>query len=368
MKKILLLLLSGIMYGGICRAQTGYTIYGKIRNLTVAKVYLVAADFGYPDTLASAPVENAGFVLTGKLPEGIRAVDLILAGTEDRLPMILENIDYQVYISANKAVIEGEGPAAKLRKKFEHIGLDYIAEQKRIEAEYKVLEKGTNDTEIRCLQARLDQAYKQSAGKIQELIKANADSYISAYVIALGMSVDDEAGLRTKYELLGPSARISVPGKAIAATLKRYEKSGIGEKAPEFRLTKPDGNSFALHSLPAKWKLLHFWASQNEASRKDNPELVKIYRQYHPQGLEIVSISLDDNPALWKQAVGTDAMIWTNGSDLKGRNSEITRLYPVNVLPTYILIDADNRIVFRSVRLSDIRIKIAEATKKKKKE
>ena len=181
------------------------------------------------------------------------------------------------------------------------------------------------------------------------------------------MLIDDEATLRAKYELLGPSARASVPGKAIAAMLNRYGKLVEGEVAPNFTLMKPDGNTFTLHGLPAKWKVLHFWAARQGSSRQDNSELVKFYLQYRPKGVEVISVSLDDNHAMWKQAIGLDGMIWTNGSDLKGMNSEITRLYLVKDLPVYVLLDAENRIIARDLSFSDLRAKVAELTKKKRK-
>ena len=89
--------------------------------------------------------------------------------------------------------------------------------------------------------------------------------------------------------------------------------------------------------------------------------------QYRPKGVEVISVSLDDNHAMWKQAIGLDGMIWTNGSDLKGMNSEITRLYLVKDLPVYVLLDAENRIIARDLSFSDLRAKVAELTKKKRK-
>ena len=70
---------------------------------------------------------------------------------------------------------------------------------------------------------------------------------------------------------------------------------------------------------------------------------------------------------MWKQAIGLDGMIWTNGSDLKGMNSEITRLYLVKDIPAYVLLDAENRIIARDLSFSDLRAKVAELTKKKRK-
>lgn len=367
MKKVILLLLSGMLLGGTCLAQNGYTISGKIRGISITRVFLVAADFGSADTLASTAVEGDKFMFSGTIPGGARAVNLTFAGVEGQVPLLLENINYQVSITAQGAAIEGEGPAVKLWKEFERIGHDYAIEKNRAEAEYKALEGHGNTAKVESLQFRLDNAYKQSELKTQELIKANADHYISAYIIALNMLVDDEATLRAKYELLGPSARASVPGKAIAAMLNRYGKLVEGEIAPNFTLMKPDGNTFALHGLPAKWKVIHFWAAQQGSSRQDNSELVKLYLQFRPKGVEIISVSLDNNPSMWKQAIGLDGMIWTNGSDLKGMDSEVARLYLVKELPVYFLLDAENRIVARNLTFPDLRAKLVELTKKKKK-
>ena len=306
-------------------------------------------------------------MFSGTVPGGVRAVNLTFAGVEGQVPLLLENINYQISITAQGAAIEGEGPAVKLWKEFERIGHDYAIEKNRAELEYKALEGRGNAAEVERLQVRLDNAYKQSELKTQELIKANADHYISAYIIALNMLIDDEATLRAQYELLGPSARASVPGKAIAAMLNRYGKLVEGEVAPNFTLMKPDGSTFTLHGLPAKWKVLHFWAARQGSSRQDNSELVKFYLQYRPKGVEVISVSLDDNHAMWKQAIGLDGMIWTNGSDLKGMNSEITRLYLVKDLPVYVLLDAENRIIARDLSFSDLRAKVAELTKKKRK-
>ena len=74
---------------------------------------------------------------------------------------------------------------------------------------------------------------------------------------------------------------------------------------------------------------------------------------------------LDESVAMWKQAIGLDGMIWTNGSDLKGMESEIVRLYLVRDLPTYFLLDVANRIVARDLLFPDFRAKMAELTKKK---
>ena len=194
-----------------------------------------------------------------------------------------------------------------------------------------------------------------------------SDKYVTAYVVTLGMRGDTEESLRAKYEALGEIARATVPGKRIAATLNQYLALKEGGVAPDFTAYKSDGNTFTLYGLSGKLKLLYFWTSENVASRQDTPELVKLYLQYRPLGLEIISISLDENVAYWRHAVGLDGMIWTNGSDLKGFDSEIARLYLVNDVPYTILIDGENRIVAKNLRGKNLQKKVGELLKKGKK-
>ena len=366
--KILILVL-GLIAGLLLesRGQNGYSISGRVRGLQSNQVYVVAADFGRADTLSSAKVENGGFLLSGNLRSGVRAVKLVFAGVEGELPLLLENIPYQVSVTPQGGAIEGEGPASKLLKEFERIGNEYAAEQNRIALELES-SSNANEAQLQNLRMLADKAYRESVSRMHELLRANADNYVSAYVIALGMNADDESSLRAKYDLLGEPAKATAPGQAVATVLTRYDQLGIGEMAPDFTLSKPDGNTFALHSVPAKWKLIHFWASTNPIARRLNPDLVRLYLQYRPKGLEIVSVSLDTDRFAWRKAVGTDGLTWTNGSDLQDLgSSEIARLYLVSELPSLVLLDAENRIVARDLSLADLRARLAELTKKKKK-
>ncbi|WP_370214851.1 peroxiredoxin family protein, partial [Mesoflavibacter profundi] len=69
--------------------------------------------------------------------------------------------------------------------------------------------------------------------------------------------------------------------------------TNIGEYAPTFTAPTPDGNSFSTASLESKVTILDFWASWCGPCRKENPNVVRMYNQYHDKGLEIVGVSLD---------------------------------------------------------------------------
>ena len=328
--------------------------------MTDGPLLLIANEREKPDTLGSVTVKNGVFVFTGKVNAPVAAY-LAPSDGNGMIPLILENANFMVNVSGRGAMIQG-GKQQELLTRFTRISQAFLAEQAKVAAEAQ--QPGAN---VQALQDRVNKAYEASVNATIELIKANPDEYATAHVIALGISGETEEGLRSKYDLLGEAARATVPGKRIAAALEQYGKLAVGEVAPNFTTEKPDGNTFSLHDLPAKLKLVYFWVSTNPLCRQDNTDLVKLYLQYRPQGLEIVSISLDENRGDWRNAIGQDGMVWTNGSDLQGFASPIARLYMVHELPATFLVDAENRIVAKGLRGDALRDTVAKLLKKSKK-
>ena len=360
MRKISLLIGLALLSTFACKAQQGYQISGKVSGMTDGTLLLIANEREKPDTLGSVTVKNGVFVFTGKVNAPVAAY-LAPSDGNGMIPLILENANFMVNVSGRGAMIQG-GKQQELLTRFTRISQAFLAEQAKVAAEAQ--QPGAN---VQALQDRVNKAYEASVNATIELIKANPDEYATAHVIALGISGETEEGLRSKYDLLGEAARATVPGKRIAAALEQYEKLAVGEVPPNFTTEKPDGNTFSLHDLPAKLKLVYFWVSTNPLCRQDNTDLVKLYLQYRPLGLEIVSISLGENRGEWRNAIGLDGMVWTNGSDLQGFASPIARLYMVHDLPATFLVDAENRIVAKGLRGDALRDTVAKLLKKSKK-
>ena len=359
MRKILFLIGLAMLSAFACKAQDSYRISGKVSGMTDGPLLLIANEREKPDTLGSVTVKNGVFVFTGKVNAPVAAY-LAPSDGNGMIPLILENVSFMVNVSGRGAMIQG-GKQQELLTRFTRISQAFLAEQAKVAAEAQ--QPGAN---VQALQDHVNKAYEASVNATIELIKANPDEYATAHVIALGISGETEEGLRSKYDLLGEAARATVPGKRIAAALEQYGKLAVGEVAPNFTTEKPDGNTFSLHDLPAKLKLVYFWVSTNPLCRQDNTDLVKLYLQYRPLGLEIVSISLDENRGEWRNAIGMDGMVWTNGSDLQGFASPIARLYMVHELPATFLVDAENRIVAKGLRGDALRDTVAKLLKKSK--
>ena len=123
-----------------------------------------------------------------------------------------------------------------------------------------------------------------------------------------------------------------------------------GALAPNFTMKTPEGKSLELYQIPAKIKIIDFWASWCYPCRKENPLLVKLYKKYHDKGLEIIGISLDDDHKKWTDAIEKDGLPWLHVSELKKWKCEAVTLYDVKVVPHTVVIDSDNHVIARNVR------------------
>ena len=132
-------------------------------------------------------------------------------------------------------------------------------------------------------------------------------------------------------------------------------KVAIGAIAPDLEYPDPDGKMRKLSDLRGKVVLLDFWASWCGPCRRENPNVTKIYAQYHDKGFEVFSVSLDSDAASWKRAIETDKLVWPNHvSDLKKWQSQAAATYGVRSIPSTFLLDKDGRIVQRDLRGADL--------------
>ena len=126
------------------------------------------------------------------------------------------------------------------------------------------------------------------------------------------------------------------------------------------------GDSISLSDFEGKLVLLDFWASWCKPCRLANPQMVKLYEEFHEKGLEIISISLDGSSRQttarqdWEKAVKTDKLTWTQVSELKGWESEIRNQYDFRSIPYTVLINIDGRIIGQNLDEFSLEAKIAE--------
>jgi peroxiredoxin len=162
--------------------------------------------------------------------------------------------------------------------------------------------------------------------------------------------------------------KASHPGQAAqieaqAASLRTF---AIGSEAPLFAGPTPEGETISLESLRGKVVLIDFWASWCGPCRRENPNVVKMYEKYKDQGFEILAVSLDKTKDRWVKAIADDNLTWLHISDLKGWQSEYSRLYGVSSIPQTVLLDQEGKILARNLRGAELEQKVGEVLSGKK--
>lgn len=133
-------------------------------------------------------------------------------------------------------------------------------------------------------------------------------------------------------------------------------KIAPGAIAPDFCVQGVDGDSIMLSSFRGKYLILDFWASWCIPCRQETKYLRELYKRYNSKGLDIFSISLDDEKEAWVRAIKKDSMVWNHGCQLLkgGKNTPIAKLYGIDGLPAIWVIDPLGKIVYQGTNGVDL--------------
>lgn len=195
-------------------------------------------------------------------------------------------------------------------------------------------------------------AYKKTKGvKIDEFIKANPKSLVSAYVLyrdfSYRLSPED---ISANIALLDPSLKSTPYVQVLEGLTKTLEAVSVGKQAPDFSSVAPDGKVVKFSDSWGKgYVLIDFWASWCGPCRRDNPNVVRVYQKYKDRGFDVFGVSLDKSKTAWTKAIEKDNLTWTHVSDLLFWDSAPAKLYGVRAIPANYLIDAQGKIVAKNL-------------------
>ncbi len=358
--KIIIFILSTI-YSSIALAQTGFQISGRINNLQAKRIFLISEESGRRDTLGVSNVSQGAFMLKGNV-EFPQIAYLEIEGISARVPLILENARFMLNIGENGALVQG-GSQQEIFNQFNKLNGNLLKEQERITQEYHTASKAKNQAQMDALVQKLEQAVQQARATEMSLLKQNADTYVAALVIASSCRNIKPELLKERYALLGENARQTIPGKQIARYLEEENYLTEGNILPDFTVISSSGDSLSLYPLKSKLKLIVFWSSDSPVCRQANVKLLDLYQKYKLRGLEIISLSQDQDFINWKKAIELDGMFWKNGWD---REHSIAYRYHIAEFPYVLLVDKEHKILVKGIFTTSLCDSIISFIKKNK--
>lgn len=133
-----------------------------------------------------------------------------------------------------------------------------------------------------------------------------------------------------------------------------------GTVAPNFKMKTIEGKPFNLSSLKGKVVVLDFWASWCPDCRHDMPDVKRIYDKFKDNA-DFVGVSFDTDKAAWKKTVDKYGIGYTQVSELKKmRETEIYKTYGISWIPSYVVVDADGKVLLSTVLTWKLEKKLME--------
>jgi len=356
MKTIFNALAGVLLLGCSANAQKQYEISGSIEGLKNTNVYLIVNNNRTFDTLFAKPVDGK-FKFAGETEKRQRTSLYI---GEPRLrqevSFFLEpgkikihgNIDSLNYVSITGTLTNNE-----LTETQRTLAPIY---ERRSALIKKMRSLGGDEAEVAKLQRQISkQSDSVDAYKIRfmETHPGSELSYGYLYVLQDGLPT---AAFERIYNSFPTEWRDSAEGKRMYAKLQAKKLVAVGNKAPDFTSTTPDGARIKLSDFKGKYVLLEFWAHWCVPCRAQHPHLKEVYNKFKDKGFTILQYSVDTkkDEQKWKDAIKQDGLVWPQTSDLSNGQAPVAALYGVQPIPDSFLISPDGTILGRRLNPKEL--------------
>jgi peroxiredoxin/Tfp pilus assembly protein PilF len=120
--------------------------------------------------------------------------------------------------------------------------------------------------------------------------------------------------------------------------------------APDFSITTADGQYVTLEDLHGKVVFLDFWGTWCPPCVESVPSLRDLYKRFSKEpAFVMISVSVNDEEANWREFTAKNRMTWPQYFD---RDDHMQQAFDVRMFPTYIVIDHEGIVRYRSSGVS----------------
>lgn len=363
MKKYLLLPIVALVFFSC--STDGFKITGTINGGESDMVYLQRVEKNELVDIDSVSMKNGKFKFQGKVSvPDLYALQFGKGG--ERLIVFMENAKIKIEGSIDSVM------ASKIQGSASHdLMLDFNNKQDEFSQRLMVINSqyytaASNGTLTPQLEDDLRNQFSDENNKLMEFakgfVKENSNSAVAAYItlrhLAHQIEIDTLEAIVEKFSVdIKGSPFVEILNERIALD----KRTAIGQPYTDFTLANTDGNMVSLSSMVgSKYLLIDFWAAWCNPCRKENPNLVRIYKMFKPLGFEMLGVSLDREREAWVAAIKNDGLTWPQVSDLGGWESAVVSLYGINSIPANILLDQSGNIVAKNLKGEDLEVMLSQ--------
>lgn len=304
---------------------SGFTISGTIEGVEEGKLTLELLLEGGKTELIKSKIVNGIFEITGQVDKTCMAI-LSLPSNSGDISFFMDNNDIYItgkYDDINKIKIQGSPSNDEF---------------------LRIANRCNNQKNpMQCL---MNYVIENKSSIYSPFI---VTSYLAPYLKTAELkeiytTLEGDAKTMYQYDLLGKHI------------LELNKEEQVGEKIRNFTLEDTKSQPISLMDIAQKNKytLIHFWASWDNKSLLEIKDLRQLYKKFKKDGLEIVSVSLDDSRIAWTKTISEQKMNWVNLSDLKRWSSVIVKLFELSYVPQNILIDSEGNIISKNLNMQEL--------------
>lgn len=362
MKKFIYLFTITILFAA-CTSETGYVVKGKIEGSDTITFYLQKREAGKLVNIDSAVSKKGAFTLKAGAVDYPQLVQLVAGNTRKRMSFYLENSVISVKGSID-SLFKAEITGSKTQDEYKILiksnkPLSDIYSKKI--AEYQDATQSGNAAKQAEITNSLDSLQTEMLNNQKSFIENNPSSYVTPSIlgsISYEMEADELEAILNKLDTSIASLPQIVSLKERVLIMKSV---AIGQKAPDFTMNDVNGNPVSLSSkIGSKLLLIDFWAAWCGPCRKENPNVVKVYKEFNKKGFDIFGVSLDQKKEDWVKAIADDNLTWTHVSDLQYWSNAAAKTYAVSAIPASFLLDESGTIIAKNLREDDLYNKVKE--------
>ena len=116
----------------------------------------------------------------------------------------------------------------------------------------------------------------------------------------------------------------------------------VGDQAPDFKVVTDTGRTITPSDFGGKLLVLHFWATWCGGCVEEIPSLEVFQREYGPQGVVVLGVSVDANEKLYRRFMDQFKVSYATSRD---PSWDIAASYGTFQLPESYIIDRSGKVV-----------------------